>query len=143
MTLKATALLTSACAAGLCLFSLQAPNDPFFFFVSSSFLVVIVRLALAAVLVNLAFQQKFMYLKAHKAATVFGALLIVFGLAGILIEPLDYALFSLIKPMDYIFFIDAGLLFLVPALTYDRGLKTLPRISRPRLTQPRTFVRQS
>lgn len=131
MTIKATALLTSACVAVLSLLSALYPNDPFFFVISSSSGVVIARLFLVVLLLNLAFQKRFKY---RASAYVYGLVavaLTALGLAGIASPRLDY-IFSAVKPLDFILFLEMGVLFGLAAVSHEKGTRRLRRISRPR-----------
>lgn len=143
MTIKITALLLSACAAVLCVFSAIHPNDPFFFVISSNAGVVIARLLIVAALVFMALQKRFVYRGARYACGIFGALLITFGIAGILIVPLEYAAFNVLKPLDFIFALNMGVMFEVIVLSYERGTRRLPRLSRPRNPQLRLLTRRA
>ncbi|HEU5004886.1 MAG TPA: hypothetical protein VFT49_02240 [Candidatus Saccharimonadales bacterium] len=139
MTIKVTALLTSASVALMYVLSAVIPNDPYFFLISSNIAVAIGRVLLAAILVQLVFRNKFRTIYGHVASCAAGCVLIGFGIAGIVIAPLDYSLFSYIKPLDYIFMIGSGLLLTHAALGYERGTERLPRLSRPRNLQLRLF----
>ncbi len=141
MTIRVIALVTSACAACLYLFSVQEPNDPYFYLVSSNSAVVVIRLVLSAILVSLVFKSKFTYRLTHRLYGGLALALLVFGVSGIVIAPLDYALFNIIKPLDFIFFIGIGLVFSWATFGHERGDNSLPRLARPRPAKPKLFQR--
>lgn len=143
MTIKITALLTSVSAVALYIISLQVPNDPYFFFISSNTIVGIVRLLLAAGLINIAFQSRFVYKYSHYALAAIGALFVGFGLAGLAIAPLDYALFNYVKPMDFMYFMLIGTFYAYAAASYGRGTERLPRLYRPRHNQLRLLAKRA
>ena len=135
MTIKITALLTSVSAVVLYALSLWLPNDPYFYFVSGSMVIGIGRLIVAVILVTLVFRSKFIYKGSHWLAGGVGALLIIFGLAGLVVPWLDYSLYNFIKPLDFIYFLGAGTIFISAAIGYARGTHPLPQLNRPRLHQ--------
>lgn len=142
MTIKITAITASVCAVLLYVLATIFPNDPYFYVISSNPAVIIGRLVLAALLVWLAFRHKFKTAYGHRIAAGTGLAMVFFGIAGIIIPPMTYSLFSLFKPMDYMFFIESGIILNLAALTYQRGTERFPRISRPRNTQLRLFTPQ-
>lgn len=143
MTIKITALLTSVSAVALYIISLQVPNDPYFFFISSNTIVGILRLLLAAGLINIAFQSQFVYKYSHYGLAIVGALLIAFGLAGLAVPALDYALFNYVKPMDFMYSMLIGTSFAYAAASYGRGTERLPRLYRPRHNQLRLLTKRA
>ncbi len=140
MTIKITALLTSVCVALVYVFSAMFPGDPYFFIISSNPAVAMSRLIFASLLINLAFRKRFYSAYGHLicagAAVFFG----VFGIAGIVIAPLDYSLFNLFRPLDYVFMLESSAILGLAAASYERGTKRLPRLSRPRHIQLRPFT---
>lgn len=143
MTIKITALLTSVSVVVLYIISLQAPSDPYFFFISSNTLISIIRLLLAAALINIAFQPRFVYKNSHYALAIVAAALIGFGLAGLAIPSMDYALFNYVKPLDFLYSLLIGTFFAYAAASYGRGTERLPRINRPRHNQLRLLSRRT
>jgi len=142
MTIKITAIMASVCAVLLYVFAIAFPSDPYFYVISSDLAVVIGRLILAGVLLRLAFKNSFVTSSGHRICAVLSVLLVAFGIAGIIVPPLTYSLFTLFKPMDYLFMIESGIVFGLTSLTYSRGTERFPRLSRPRNTQLRLFTPQ-
>lgn len=140
MTIKITALLTSVSVAVLYLFSLKYPNDPYFYIISSSAVIAAGRLLVAAAMLYLALRKRLYFNFSHTLLYTLGALFVVAGFAGIIIAPFDYALFNYLKPLDFIFMIEAGLYFGLAATSFEHGTKPLPRLSRPRALQLRLFT---
>ncbi|HVX58877.1 MAG TPA: hypothetical protein VG964_04085 [Candidatus Saccharimonadales bacterium] len=103
---------------------------------------IIGRLVLAALLIWLAFRPRFKMVHGHRISSFIGIFMIIFGVTGIIIPPMTYSLFTYFKPMDYMFFIESGIILNLAALTYQRGTERFPRLSRPRNTQLRLFTPQ-
>ena len=130
MTIRVTVILTSVSAVSLYVFSLLWPSDPYFFFASPNLGTAIARLAIAAVIVYLSFKQRFIYKRSNRIVTVLGAGLVVFGLAGLVVPSLDYALFNVIRPFDYIYAIGMGCIGMYYSLVLRPGYRKLhaPRL---------------
>jgi hypothetical protein len=143
MTIKVTAITVSVFAMVLYILGAAFPNDPYFDLISSNLIVGIGRLLVAGILLRLALKGRFAAQAGPYIARGAGLALIVLGLIGIVVAPVTYALFSLIKPMDYVFLMQTGIIFCLASLTYARGTERFPRISRPRNTQLRLFTPRS
>lgn len=141
MTLKVTSLLMSVCAVGLYVFSVQRPDDPLFYIISNNLFTVIGRLLLAALLVHLAFRTFFKYALTHIVLAALAVALVGFSLSGLLVASLDYQLYEVVKPLDFIYMLTIGIFYMLAATSYGRGTERLPRISRPRSPQLRLFSR--
>lgn len=139
MTIKVTAVLTFACAVLLYVLSALSPNAPYFYLISGGIALAMIRLALAALALALAFQTRFSTVYGQTLAGLSGAALLVFGTVGIMIPAIDYTLFNYIKPLDYIFLMQLGVLFSLAALSHRPGNRRMPRLSRPRHPQLSLF----
>jgi len=140
MTTKMIAGATSVCALCLYVFSTLIPNDPFFYLISSNFGIVILRSATSLLLLSLAFKKGFYYKMARPACLWLAATLSAFGLAGLLILPLDYALVNTVMPLDYIFAAGSGFFLGFLSLSLKPGKAPLPALYLQSL-QPRLAIR--
>lgn len=127
-------ILAATCVFVVCLyvFSLFYPNDPYFYFVSSNIISGSLRLAVVGWMVYLSFKHRFIY-KRSKEISVMAALgLVGFGLVGLLDLNLDYALYSLIQPFDFMFLVGSGLYISYCSLALASGRR---RFAWPNLTR--------
>ena len=142
MTTKITAAAIFACVACLYVFSNLVPNDPYFYLVSSNSVIATLRLVLGIAIVSLALKQKFNYRCSTKVCRLSGLALIAFGLAGLIILPLSFALSSFVMPFDFIFALGSGLFLSYMGLALKPGKSPLPK-PQPyfKVWQPRLLSR--
>lgn len=134
MTMKVTAITVSACVGLLSAFAMLFPNDPYFYVISSNLIVIICRLLLCIAIVVLASKTKFKTKEGPKFAAIAAMLLAAFGVSGLVVPVMDYSLFNILKPLDYIFLLNCAFVFGMASLSLKHGrrrLVSLLRVSRP------------
>lgn len=133
MVIKFIASVTAVLVAMICVLLLIQPNDPLFYsFVSASLWAAAGKSLLMLAVVILAFKNSFNYAVAPVVCAVVGAALISFGLVGLLLPSVDYALFNYVKVLDFLIAMEVGVVLSIVSLSHERGNQKLPRISRPR-----------
>lgn len=140
MTTKTAALLISVCAAVLCLFSLIAPGDKFFYFISASGITDAFRLALAAWLVALTLKPSFIFKPSKNINLGLSALVAVFGFIGLVSTFLQNAIYTFFTPIDLLMMLGIGLLSASITLGLEPGTRPLP-FSLPRVQLPHFGLR--
>lgn len=116
MLLKFVSLITLI--SSLAIFSLNTknPSDPMFFIVTGGAWAGVARILLAIILVLIT-TIKLPGRPATKIALgIFGLPLIIMGAAGIFTNSFDFALYGLIKPLDFLLIIETGIIMEVLAL---------------------------
>lgn len=138
MIIKAISLVMAAVIVGVYQLSRLDSGGVLFLFISSNLLVNIGLVALSAILVRLSFMKKKFTRRTSFAATAAGAVLFgLFGAGAIIFPSLDYRLYDVLKPMDYLIFIEAAIILGVCALTYQHqplnlkvpAIRRLPQIA--------------
>ncbi len=133
MTTKIAAFVVSLVSAGLFITSRLWPNDPYFFIVSSNVVTATARLVLAGLMIKLAFGRRIQRRSTSHLYLGLAAALLGLGVAGLSMQSLDYALFNIIKPLDYIFIVGLGSLLACAGLgyRYEPEIKKLNWFSSP------------
>jgi len=129
MTTKITAFVVSVVAAALFITGWLWPNDPYFFIISSNSAVAIVRLMLAGLLVWAVFGSNPRHAFAQYFYFGLASVLVVFGIAGMGVPNMDYALFNFVKPLDYVLIVGIGIFFGCASLSCGHGAKELLQFS--------------
>lgn len=109
--------LTSLMTA-LAIFSVDAtdPSDPLFYIVSGGVIHELFRFALIAILFIGAFAKLPNTRRFRISMAVFGWPLIILGAAGFLTNSFDYVWYGILKPLDFFFIVETGLVMNILAL---------------------------
>jgi hypothetical protein len=94
-------------------------NDALFLFISSSLAVNILMVALSCATVWLSFQPKFKSGRLYLAVLYSAVALCAIGAIGVFSAGLDRYFFDVIKPLNYMLMLEAGIIFSLCALTYE------------------------
>jgi NhaP-type Na+/H+ or K+/H+ antiporter len=86
----------------LSLQTLDSDNNILFLFFSSNKAVALIRLALGAFIIFIAFKGAIKYRLTYYISAAIAALLIVFPLVGMIIPQITYSIYGVVKPMDYL-----------------------------------------
>lgn len=133
MLIRSIASVTAFLVAMICVLLVIEPSDPLFYsFVSGNLWAAVGKSLLMLGVVILAFKNKFNYAAAHTICAWLGIALISFGIIGLMVPQVDYALFTYVKVLDFLLAIEVGIILSLASLSYERGSQKLPRISRPR-----------
>jgi hypothetical protein len=116
MFVKLVALTSLMCA--LAIFSVDITNasDPLFYIVSGGILQELLRFALVAALMIGAFTALPKTRGFRIGLAIFGLPLIILGVAGFLTNSFDYSWYGVVEPLDFLLFIEAGIVMNVLAL---------------------------
>jgi hypothetical protein len=128
--------ISLAMAAGTLIVYLQSQlqsNDALFLFISSNLLVNIGLVGLASAAVWLSFQTEFKTARTYIGAAAAAVALSFIGIIGILSASLDKYMFDVIKPLDYVLFLEAGIIFSICSLSYKHPAV---KLSLPSLRLP-------
>jgi hypothetical protein len=109
MYLRFISLINLMCALAILSVDLTNPSDPLFFIVSGGILEEIVRFTIVFAMLYVAFVALPAGRTFKKMLLLIGWLLVIFGAAGFLFNSFDFRLYEVIKPLDFLVLIEAGL----------------------------------
>lgn len=120
MTIKGISLIMAAIILSVYQLSRLDPSGALFSFISNSLPVNIGLIGLTALMVRLSFMRKKFTRRTSYAAVAGGAILLgSLGAAGIILPPVDYYLYGVIKPLDFFILLETAIVLGVCALTYE------------------------
>jgi hypothetical protein len=88
--------------------------------------VALARLLLATAMIYLTMKPRFRYKISNVALSLVAAGLVVFGLAGLVVPNIDYALYSAFKPFDYLYIVGSGAYIGYYSMIIAPGRRKLP-----------------
>ncbi len=109
MYIKIVSLIITLIAGELFAYGTQSPSDPIFLFVSNNPFVVLLRLALAGLLVTIAFRKAFKYKISRNLILILGTLLSIFGLFSMTSQFMIDTFSTYIKLCDFMMMACLGL----------------------------------
>jgi len=143
MIRKYLSLVTAIGILYVYLLSQLRSGDALFLVTSSSLLINIVLLALAVAAVYISFVGKFKTAQAYIATSSASVLLSVMGLIGVAFSSLDNYFAGAIKPLDYLMFLQLGIIFSICSLSYKHqpvNIKSVAKLKLLRASYSQTFA---
>jgi hypothetical protein len=116
MYLKFVSLISLMCALAILSVDLTNPSDPLFFIVSGGVIDEIARLSTVLFLLFASFIALPTNSAFKRSLMIVGLPLTILGGVGFLSNSFDYAWYSFLKPLDFLFMIEAGIAMNVLAL---------------------------
>ncbi len=139
MIQKGISLSTGTAILSVYLWSQLHPNDALFLFASANLLVNILMVGLAALLVRVSFMDKFQTLWGYKLAAGGAVFCLLIAAAGLIFSGLNYRVYGVFGPLDFLLLAEAGIILSLCALTYEHLPYEFrwPRFKLPRVALPR------
>lgn len=135
MIRKIISLATAIAILDVFLRSLLYPSEPLFLFTSANLLFNIGLVLLAVSLVVLSFKKRFRSWWVYAGCCAAAVALSLFSLTGLLYSDVDYKLYGIIKPFDYLLLLQTGIILGICVLSYKHAkrpaylrLKTIRRV---------------
>lgn len=132
MTTKFISLATGIVLLDVYLRSQLFSSDPLFLFASSSIAVNAGLMVLVGLMVTVSFKNKFNYWWTYVGCAALAILLGISGITGIFFSDTFYAFPQILQPLDYLFFLEASVVFGICCASY----KHAPIPSRVRSWRP-------
>ena len=138
MTTKFISLVTAIVLLDVSLRSQLFSSDPLFLFASSNLVVNTVLILMVGSMIGLSFRSKFNNWQSFFASALLGPTLLLIGALGVFFSDTVYWFPSFLLPLDYLFIMQAGVVFSLCALSYKH--QKLPfkiRLPRPSVPIPK------
>ena len=139
MTTRFISLATAIVLLDVYLRSQLSSNDPLFLFASNNIAVNAVLLVIVVFMVMLSFSKKFKHWWSFAGCSAAAVLLGGLGITGFLFGQLFYGFPQIMLQLDYMFLIEAGVVFAICSLTYKHppmpARLRLPKVTIPSLAR--------
>ena len=119
MTTKFISLATGIVLLDVYLRSQLFSSDPLFLFASNSIAVNIGLMILVALMVAVSFKDKFRHWWSFLGAASLAVILGFIGISGVFFSDSIYSFSQILLPMDYLFLMQAAVVFGICALSYE------------------------
>ena len=121
MTTRFLSLATAIVILDVYLQSQLSSSDPLFYFASNNLLINAGLILMAVLMVNVSFKTKFRSWYGYAGCATAAIILSFIGLMGILFSDVDNFLSNVLLPLNYLFILEAGVVFGLCALTYEHA----------------------
>lgn len=122
---KVSSIVTLVCASAVYMLALQSPNDPLLLFISGNPLISSLRLILLVSMLIISFKLRFRYKQSTRLCLYLGGGLVFLSILGLFYTPMEYSLYTYVRPLDYLLFLQAGLTYSLIGLTYQTSNRKL------------------
>jgi hypothetical protein len=126
MTLKLVSIFTGLGVLDAFLENLYRPSDLLFLFISNNPVMELLRFSLVAFLLLLSFKKKFWHFMSYAVCAGAAIVLSGIGLLGIMDMHFASYVFNVVKPVDFILFLEAGVMMGMCALSYEHADFRMP-----------------
>ena len=123
MTTKFISLITGLVSLVVYLQSQLSSNDPLFSLTSSSFIVNLLMLILAATAITVSFKTSFRSWYSYAGSALAAIALCFVGIAGIFFPNLVYFFWNILLPLNYMVMLECGVVFGLSCLTYKHATR--------------------